>query len=388
MLRLCAAFLMVWFTAVPASAQDGGGAAEVDAGASGVTLELDPSAMEGVSVIDAADDGPTMAEEPMGPVAEAMEEAIPATGVEAVDSATGTLSRSIGGLVDSTVSYLPQLVIALLVLVATGFLAALATKLLRKSLGRAHLRPSLRDLIVMAARILIWFAGLMLAAGIVFPSFGFGNLVATAGLASIAIGFAFQDIFENFFAGVLILWSFPFEEGDFIHVPSEDLIGKVEHIEIRMTHLRRTTGELVLVPNATIYKNTIEVFTSQPKRRITVMCGIAYGEDVAEGRRVMREAVATCDTVVDPDAIEVYAQAFGASSIDFEVTWWAKPTPRDQRVSRDQVVEAVKKALDDAGIEIPYPYRTLTFSKNEPDIIAAVAGRSGGSGGASGEGGG
>ena len=69
------------------------------------------------------------------------------------------------------------------------------------------------------------------------------------------------------------------------------------------------------------------------------------------------------------------ATAFGASSIDFDVIWWADSRPLQARRSRDQVVEAIKKALDDAGIEIPYPYRTLTFSKNEPDIIEAVAGR-------------
>ena len=82
---------------------------------------------------------------------------------------------------------------------------------------------------------------------------------------------------------------------------------------------------------------------------------------------------------------EVLAQAFGASSIDFTVIWWADPTPIDEMRSKDEVVEAIKGALDDAGIEIPYPYRTLTFSQNEPAIIDAVAGRLGGSGATGGE---
>ncbi len=222
----------------------------------------------------------------------------------------------------------------------------------------------------------------MLAAVIVFPGFGVGNLIATTGLLSIALGFAFQDIFENAFAGVLILWRFPLEIGDFIEVPNVSIMGRVEDIEIRMTQLRLTTGELVLMPNSTIYKNVVKVLTNRDKRRITVACGIAYGEDVAEGRRVMREAVEGCPSV-DRDGghgVEVYAQAFGASSIDFEVTWWAGATPLEQRKSRDEVVEAVKAALDNAGIEIPYPYRTLTFSKNEPDIIEAIAGRTGSGG--------
>ena len=272
-------------------------------------------------------------------------------------------------------AYLPQLVIALLVVVATFFVVSFAGRIASWLASRARLRSSLVDLVKLFVRIFFWFVGLMLAAVIVFPGFGFGNLIATTGLLSIALGFAFQDIFENAFAGVLILWRFPLEIGDFIEVPSVNIMGRVEDIEIRMTQLRLTNGELVLMPNSTIYKNVVKVLTDQDKRRITVACGIAYGEDVAEGRRVMKEAVEGCSTVDQSGhEVEVYAQAFGASSIDFEITWWTGATPLEQRKSRDEVVEAVKAALDSAGIEIPYPYRTLTFSKNEPDIIEAVRG--------------
>ena len=343
------------------------------------TLTVTPSQVDGIT-LDQPEE--STGDEPLGPVGQAVEGAIPKTGVDGIDSSTHTLARSIGGMVDTTIAYLPQLVIALLVVVATFFLVGIAGRVSRWLARRAHLRESLADLVRLAIRTLVWFVGLMLAAVIVFPGFGVGQLVATTGLLSIALGFAFQDIFENAFAGVLILWRFPLEIGDFIEVPGVSIMGRVEDIEIRMTQLRLTTGELVLMPNSTIYKNVVKVLTNRDKRRITVACGIAYGEDVAEGRRVMREAVEGCPSV-DRDGgheVEVYAQAFGASSIDFEVTWWAGSTPLEQRKSRDEVVEAVKAALDAAGIEIPYPYRTLTFSRNEPDIIEAIAARTGSGG--------
>ncbi|BAM03417.1 putative MscS family protein [Phycisphaera mikurensis NBRC 102666] len=322
----------------------------------------------------------------MGPIASGVDALIPETGVKGVDDSTETLARSIGGMVDTGIAYLPQVVIALLVVVATFFLVGIAGRVSRWLARRAHLRESLADLVRLAIRTLVWFVGLMLAAVIVFPGFGVGNLIATTGLLSIALGFAFQDIFENAFAGVLILWRFPLEIGDFIEVPSVDVMGKVEDIEIRMTQIRLTTGELVLMPNSTIYKNVVKVLTNRAKRRITVPCGIAYGEDVAEGRRVMHDAAAGCASVDTGGGhgVEVYAQAFGASSIDFEITWWTGATPLEQRRSRDEVVEAVKAALDAAGIEIPYPYRTLTFSRNEPDILEAVAQRATGGGDAGG----
>ena len=80
-------------------------------------------------------------------------------------------------------------------------------------------------------------------------------------------------------------------------------------------------------------------------------------------REVIRKAVEGCATVHKNKPIEIFAQEFADSSINFEVTWWAGPTPLDIRKSRDEIIAAVKRALDDAGIEIPFPYRTLTFKE-------------------------
>lgn len=338
------------------------------------TIQIDPNTVEGIELVsDAAE-----ATEPevQGAVSEALEDALPATGIDSVDGAVNTLTDAIGGMVDGFVGLLPQLVVAILVLIAAAFIAKLADTIACRIMKKARMRESLRDLFRIAVRTAVWFAALFIAALIVFPSFGVAQLIASAGLASIAIGFAFQDIFENFFAGILILWRFPFENGDFIEV--DGLMGKVEDVEIRMTLIRKTDGELVLVPNSTIFKNNVTVMTNRPHRRLELAVGIAYGEDIAEGRQVILDAVKSCDTVRNDAPPEVLAKSFGASSIDFDVIWWADSTPIDERRSRDQVVEAIKKALDDAGIEIPYPYRTLTFSKNEPDIINAVASRTGG----------
>ena len=89
--------------------------------------------------------------------------------------------------------------------------------------------------------------------------------------------------------------------------------------------------------------------------------------NVDESRAVIEKAVQGCDSVEKDDKpIQIFAQAFGASSIDFEVTWWTGSTPLDIRQSRDKVISAIKRALDDAGIEIPFPYRTLTFKEPLP----------------------
>jgi small conductance mechanosensitive channel len=97
---------------------------------------------------------------------------------------------------------------------------------------------------------------------------------------------------------------------------------------------------------------------------------VAYSEDVAQARSVIRDAVEQCESVSENNDIQVFARDFGSSSIDFEVCWWSGSTPLEQRQSRDEVLESIKKSLDDAGIEIPFPYRTLTFKGSVPVDVA------------------
>jgi len=256
----------------------------------------------------------------------------------------------------------PQMAIAISVLVFTWIISKIAQFILRRALDRAQMRPSLKTLLGNLLALAVWIAGFMLAAVIVFPNLTPASMVAGLGLGSIAIGFAFKDIFENFLAGLIILFRKEMRIGDHIEVEGEE--GVVDHITIRETHIRQTDGQLVIIPNSVILKNPLTIRTDLPQRRTTIIVGVAYGEDVDESRDVIRTAVEGCDGVItDGRPVQIFAREFNSSSIDFEVTWWTDSKPVDIRSSRDQVVAAVKRALDEAGIEIPFPYRTLTFKE-------------------------
>lgn len=284
-------------------------------------------------------------------------EEIPST----ADQIGATLLESIGQIWSQFLGQIPLLIAGVIVLLVTWGIVAIARRLADKAFRRSRMRTSLRELFVRLISIGIWVLGLLLAAMIVFPGLTPAKALGGLGLLSVAIGFAFKDIFENFFAGIILLWKFPFENGDFIEC--QDIMGKVEDIHIRMTEIRKTTGELVVVPNAFLFNNPVDVLTDRSVRRVTIITGVAYGEDVAQCVDVIKNAVEDCGTVSKEHAVEIFPQAFGASSVDIETTWWCKPTPLDIRRSRGEVVTAVKKALDDAGIEIPFPYRTLTFKE-------------------------
>ena len=275
-----------------------------------------------------------------------------------VDAAAVTLS-TVEEIWRSFLGHLPLMAMAVAVLLLTWGLARGVDAFGNRVLGRWRRRESLKELILRLVYLLIWVLGLLLTAIVLFPGLTPSRALGGLGLVSIAVGLAFKDIFENFFAGILILWRFPFERGDFIEC--EGLVGRVERVLVRMSYIRRTTGELVVVPNSFLFKNPVTVLTSLPERRVTVMLGIAYGEDVAAAVELVERTVAGCRTLAEGRPVQVFPQAFGDSGIDVEVTWWTGATPVEVRTSRAEVVVAVKRALDDAGIEIPFPYRTLVF---------------------------
>lgn len=239
---------------------------------------------------------------------------------EVVGSVRDTVLVAWGDFVD----HLPFLGLGLLILLLTWGAAWLGQRAAALIVGR-RARASLRRLIERLLALGIWGLGLLLAAIVVFPGLSPTKALGGLGLLSVAVGFAFRDTFENFFAGMLMLWKYPFESGDFIR--SGDIFGRVEQINIRMTLLRKVSGELLLVPNSKLFQNPTEVLTDRPMRRITVMTGVAYGEDLAAALTVIETAVTGCDTVIAGQPVQIFAHGFGDSSMDIEVTWWCDATP-------------------------------------------------------------
>ena len=266
------------------------------------------------------------------------------------------------------VRLLPQLSIALVILLATWIVAKFARRIAERLLGRTELRGTLVNLAETLIGVLIWVFGLLIAMTVVLPGVTPANILAVLGLGSVAVGFAFKDIFENFLAGILIMLRRRMTLGDVI--ACEGLEGRIEAISLRDTHIRRLSNELVVVPNAFLFKNPVEILTENRQRRHSVEVGVSYDTDLDVAREVIRAAVAGSDTVDDARQIDVLAKEFGDSAIVFLVRWWSGSKPIEAHQSRDCVVRAIKRALDGAGIEIPFPYRTVTFKQPVPEPSA------------------
>lgn len=271
------------------------------------------------------------------------------------------ISNTLGEIATNFITHLPQIIVALIILGITYLLAKYPVKWIGSGLGKTRMRVSLNEVITQLATILIWVAGITVAAIVVFPTLTPARVLTAIGLSSIAIGFAFKDIFENFLAGIMILSREPFRIGDFIEC--NKIIGAIELITIRDTHLRQSNGQRVVMPNAMLLRNDVRVITDLELNRVMIYCSIAYSEQIEAAKKVIKEAVVNTKTVSDQYNVDVFAHNFADSGIEIEVAWWTKPTPYAVRESTDLVMCAIKSALNKANIEIPFPYRTLTFKQ-------------------------
>ncbi|GAA3796215.1 hypothetical protein GCM10022600_17250 [Qipengyuania pelagi] len=285
------------------------------------------------------------------------------TSATSVDT-VATLQDQLVGMGEGFVRALPGLAIALVVLLVTWIVARFAARIADLLIGKTDVRPSLKNLIDTLVRLVIWIIGIMIAAIVVMPGLTPASLFAGLGIGAVAIGFAFQDIFENFMAGVLIMLREKMRIGDIIEC--EGIVGKVEHITLRETHVRKLSGEVTLVPNSMLFKNPVEILTDEVKRRHEVVVGVSYDTNLDHAADVIRRAVEGVEEVDSEKTLDIFAQEFNASSVDFLVRWWAGSTPRSGWESKDKVVRAIKAGLDDAGIEIPFPYVTHTFKEKIP----------------------
>lgn len=275
-----------------------------------------------------------------------------------------TVRDELQAMAEGFFAMLPSLAIGLVIIFVTWLAARYAVKLADTMSGKTSMREDLRQLVQTVVKILVWLVGLMIAASVVLPGVNPGGLIAGLGIGAVAIGFAFQDIFENFLAGVLIMLREKMRIGDLIEV--EGVKGKVEKITLRETHVRQLSNELTIMPNSMLFKNPVQILTDDSIRRNDLVVGVSYDTDLELAQNVIYEAMATVDAIVTEKPVIVYAQEFNSSSVDFLVQWYAQSASRDLRQTKSEAVKAIKKALDEAGIEIPFPYITHTFKEKVP----------------------
>lgn len=278
--------------------------------------------------------------------------------MENVDANPGLIFQKIDAWLDGLFRLLPNIAVAIVVLLLFYILGKLASALVGRW-ARSRNRPSLADVGGSLVRWAIIIVGLMLAITIVAPTLTPGDLIAGLGVSSVAIGFAFKDILQNMLAGILILLRQPFEVGD--QIVSGGHEGTVERIETRATLIKTYDGRRVVIPNADIYTDSVVVNTAFDKRRSEYDVGIGCNDDWDKARSLMIEACKSTKGVLsDPDP-ETIPIALGDFANVIRLRWWTASDRASQIHTFGEVLQAVYKKLDEAGIDMPYPTHVHLF---------------------------
>ncbi|MDN3440391.1 mechanosensitive ion channel [Psychrobacter sp. APC 3279] len=267
------------------------------------------------------------------------------------------------------VERIPYFVASIIVILIFWFLSIVFKKIVHKLLGSRSRHQNLVKVFQRVGGALIFFIGFMIAMVIAVPGFTPAKLIGALGIGSVAIGFAFKDIFQNLLSGILLLISEPFRIGD--QIVSGDYEGTVEDIKIRATTIKTYDGRQVVIPNSDLYTSALTVNTAYKQRRLQVAVGIGYEDDIEAAKAEIIKALDKIESVSKKATPSVIATGFGGSSIDLMVRWFIEDGTQANKVaSIHQVIVGIKTSLDAAGVNIPFPIRTIDLS--DPSVSAIV----------------
>ena len=266
--------------------------------------------------------------------------------------------RTIDAMLDGFLAQLPNFVLALVVIVAFYFVAKGVRGLVHRTTARGR-HPNVGLVVGRLAQWGMLILGLLVALAVAAPSVKPVNILSMLGVGSIAIGFAFKDVLQNFLAGILILLRQPFRVGD--QIIFKGFEGTVEDINARATLIKTYDGRRVVIPNGELFTNSVLVNTAYPVRRSEYDVGIGYGDDLARAEEILLKTVKAVDGVVANPAPDVLTWDLAASTVNIRVRWWTKSKRTEVVKIKAKVLRAIKEALTEAQIDIAYPTQVVLF---------------------------
>ena len=275
----------------------------------------------------------------------------------------GVIRTYLEGMVPSLLSFLVQVVVAIIVLLIGSRIIKFLLKLIRKSLDRSKVEAGVVTFLCSLVRYSLYFVLAM----IILAQFGVttSSVVAVLGSAGLTLGLALQGSLSNFAGGVLILLLKPFVVGDYIIDGVTGQEGTVSSITIFYTKLLTIDNRMILIPNGTLSNSSITNVTHMEKRRIDLLIGVSYEANLAKTKQVLLDVVKSEDKILPGEPVDVYVSELADSSVQMGVRAWVKT--EDYWPIRWKMTEDIKNALDANGISIPYPQMDVTVAMQKEE---------------------
>jgi len=265
--------------------------------------------------------------------------------------------------IDSTtvVSLGKNIVIALLIFYVGRIAISIVVRGLRKLMQKQEVDKTLETFVcnlVRVALLVVVIIAAISALGIETTSF-----IAIFGAAGLAVGLALQGSLSNFAAGVLIVLFRPYRVGDF--VDAAGISGTVEQVQILTTVLTTPDNKQIIVPNSQIMNSIITNFSAKETRRVDMVVGVSYSDDLDKVRKTLEELVAADDRILADPACKIAVSELADSSVNFVLRPWVNAA--DYWNVKFELTEAIKKRFDQEGISIPFPQQDVHLHKASAD---------------------
>jgi small conductance mechanosensitive channel len=254
-----------------------------------------------------------------------------------------------------------RILAALAVFVIGRWITKAAIGWVRRGMSRAGIEETLARFL--GNLIYIMLIALVVLTALSTLGINTTNFLAIVGAAGLAVGLALKDSLSNFAAGVMLVFFRPFKVGDFIE--GAGISGSVDSIGIFSTVLKTPDNRVITVPNSLIYGTTITNYSAESRRRVDLLIGISYDDDIGRAKALIQGAIARESRVLEEPASQLLLMELGASSVDIAVRVWVATS--DYWNVRSDLLESIKKTLEGAGLSIPYPQRDI-------HIVSSVSG--------------
>lgn len=296
---------------------------------------------------------------------------------EQLNTAFSNLIDKLLGWMDAIIQNIPNLALALIVLVSAYFIAKYVNRFTYKLVSKKVDQESISSMIARIAAVAVVLVGLFLALGILDLSKTLTSLLTGAGVAGLVIGLALQGTLSNTIAGIVISFRKKIQIGNWVE--TNGYSGEIIDINLKDFTLKEADNNMVVIPNKMILENPLKNYSLTTRMRVFLECGVGYESDLEQVEKLTKETIAkTFDQVASPDDVEFYFTEFGDSSINYLCRFWIDAESMLEKLkAKTKAIIEIKKAYDANGINIPFPIRTLEFNNKlnvkAPDLNEAFS---------------
>lgn len=276
--------------------------------------------------------------------------------------------NKLGSWWQSAVEMIPNLAVAILVMIATFILVSILGRFLQRFAGRVVDSEALANLLTTIMKTALICIGLFVSLSLLSLGKTVTSLLAGVGIIGLAVGFAFQDVAANFLAGVIMSVRKPFKIDDLVR--TKGYLGFVKNLNLRNTIIENFTGQRIIIPNKAVFQSPLENYGMTGSRRVDVDVGVSYDSDLAHVEQVLRDAADGLSWRMEDKEVSFWCLKFDDSAISWKVGVWMKyPGDTGFYDANHDAHLAIKKALDEADIIIPLPIRTLDIPDRTIDRL-------------------